>query len=231
MSEDFSRPRLAGLLALCMGMALALGACGGDSNGSPRKTAQGGTPTASPTPNPSVAAACVSSGAMGVIVDSNSKNVSVYVPAGDWGETDVTGVYLVPIEGGVSRATIATPNIANSCSGDSITGTVICSANNTDVYIINGSMLTKTVTSIGSGIADFSGGSCTNCNSAVDPLGVGIIGLAREPAVSSTVAPARPTALYQFFALADERLWERPACPSCRNRPRSSRTRLDPVRH
>jgi hypothetical protein len=203
MLENVSRPRLLGSIVLLLGMALALGACGGDSNSSPPAKAEAPLttpiPAATPTPNPSVAAACVASGAMGVIVNSTTKDVSIYAPAGDWSNTPVTGVYLVPLEGGVSRATIPTTQIVNSCSGNSITGAVICSADNNDVYLINGSTLTKTVTSIGTGTVSFSGGTCTNCNSAVDPLGVGIVGLAREPAIS----PGAPTSLYQFFALSN----------------------------
>jgi hypothetical protein len=136
---------------------------------------------------------------MGVIVNSTTKDVSVYAPAGDWTEIFTTGVYLVPLEGSVSRATIPTTEIVNSCSGDSITGTVICSADNNDVYLINGSTLTKTVTSIATGTANFSGGNCTNCNSSVDPLGVGVVGLTRQPAIS----PGAPIYLYQFFALSN----------------------------
>lgn len=202
MLENFSRSRWLGLIALFLGMTLGLAACGGDSGSSSTEKAAvvvTPTPAATPTPNPSVAAACVASGAMGVIVNSTTKDVSIYFPAGDWSETFVTGVYLVPLEGGVSRATIPTTQIVNSCSGNSVTGNVICSANNNDVYLITGSTLTKTVTSIGTGTASFSGGSCTNCNSAVDPLGFGIVGLARVPAIS----PGAATSLYQFFALSD----------------------------
>ncbi len=193
MSERFARPEAAGLTLICVAMALVLGACGGDSNGGPPKKVAGG-PTASPTPNPGVAAACVASGAMGIVVDAANKNVTVYAPAGDWSETAVTGVFVVPVEGSVARATIPTPHIVNSCSGNSVTGTVICDANNSDVYLINGATLTKTVSSVGDSTADFSGGSCTNCNSEVDPIGVGIIGVART---------AAPPLLYQFFSLAD----------------------------
>jgi len=203
--ENFRRPRLLGLIALSLGMTLALGACGGDNNSSSPQPAPAvtatptpATPTATPTPNPSVAAACVASGAMGVIVNSTTKDVSVYAPAGDWSEIFTTGVYLVPLEGSVSRATIPTTEIVNSCSGDSITGTVICSADNNDVYLINGSTLTKTVTSIATGTANFSGGNCTNCNSSVDPLGVGVVGLTRQPAISPG-APNLPVSIFRAF--------------------------------
>jgi hypothetical protein len=204
MSEGQSRFRLwFGVFLLSLVMVLGLSACGGDHHGGPpKKTAAvaPSSPTATPTPNPGIAAACVASGAMGVVVDTTNKNVSIYAPAGDW-EHSATGVFLVPVEGSVSRATIPTASTVNSCSGDSITGAVICSANNADVYIINGATLTKTVTSIGTGTADFSGGSCTNCNSSVDPLGIGIIGLAHTAPVAPVAAPS--SFFYQFFGLAD----------------------------
>ena len=182
-------------------MALILSACGPDSS-SPKVTKLAPViPAPTPTPNPGIAAACVASGAMGVIVNSTTKDVNIYAPAGDWSEISTTGIFLVPVEGAGSRATIPTTRTVNSCSGDSITGTVICSADNNDVYLINGATLIKMVTSIGMGTTSFSGGSCTNCNSAVDPIGVGIIGLARFAPIAPVKAPA--TLLYQFFALAD----------------------------
>ncbi len=62
MSEGFNRPRLVGLIALSMGMALALGACGGDNNGQTVKRAP--IPVASPTPAPPQA--CSGQGLIGI---------------------------------------------------------------------------------------------------------------------------------------------------------------------
>jgi hypothetical protein len=109
-------------------------------------------------------------------------NVDAYEPNSAWEEenTGVKGVQLVPIEGIHSRATITTPNEVNSCSGNSATGTTVCTANNTDVYIINGSTLTTTLTSGADSGGFFSGGICQNCGVVVDSttntafLGIGL---------------------------------------------------------
>jgi hypothetical protein len=154
-------------------------------------------PTATPTPNPAVASACVPSGAMAVDVNATNGQVSVYAPAGDWGSS-TTGVFLVPVEAGgvigagVTRATVATANPVNSCSANSATGRVICSANNHDAYLIDRTTLTAfTLTSAGVGTESFSGGTCTNCNAIADPvMNLGIIGIAGTPAG------------YQFFNLS-----------------------------
>lgn len=95
-------------------------------------------------------------------------NVVSYVPKGEWGGTN-TGVSVVQIEGtGVTPGVITTPNVVNSCSSNSVTGQTVCTANNTDVYVLSGSSLTNTLTSGGSGSIDFSGGSCTNCGVIVN---------------------------------------------------------------
>jgi hypothetical protein len=198
MSEGFSRPRLTASVALCIGMAIALAACGGDNNGHGVKHAAAVVvPTATPTPNPAVASACVPSGAMAVDVNASNGQVSVYAPAGEWGSS-TTGVFLVPVEAGgvigagVTRATVATANPVNSCSANSATGRVICSANNHDAYLIDRTTLTAfTLTSAGVGTESFSGGTCTNCNAIADPvMNLGIIGIAGTPAG------------YQFFDLS-----------------------------
>ncbi|HWJ41167.1 MAG TPA: hypothetical protein VNT29_08540, partial [Candidatus Limnocylindrales bacterium] len=44
----------------------------------------------------------------------------------------------------------------------------VCTGNNTDVFLINGSTLTSTVTSGATSTQDFSGGTCTNCGVVVD---------------------------------------------------------------
>jgi hypothetical protein len=178
-------------------MALIFGACGSDSNGQTKKAP---IPIASPTPNPAVAAACVPSGAMGVDVNAATSEVSVYAPAGEW-DSSTTDVYLVPVESGgtigsgVTRATIATPNSVNSCSVNSDTGVTICSANNTDVYLINRSTLTAAkFTSAGSGTQSFTGGTCTNCNALADPVtNYGMVGISLSGGASG----------YQFFNLSD----------------------------
>jgi hypothetical protein len=106
------------------------------------------------------------------------KNATAYVPNGSWEEA-VTGIQVVPIEGTGTKATITTPNVTNSCASNGVTGETVCTANNTDVYLINGSTLTKTLTSAGTGTVSFTGGSCTNCGVVVDPaVNFAVIGLA-----------------------------------------------------
>jgi len=58
--------------------------------------------------------------------------------------------------------------VANSCSSNSATGQTVCVANNTDVYLINGTTLTSTLTSGATGTQGFSGGDCMNCGVVVD---------------------------------------------------------------
>lgn len=198
MSEGLRRARLLGCVGLSLAMALIISACGPDSNG---HATLAPIPVASPTPNPAVASACVASGAMAIDVNSANGQVSVYAPAGDWSETPIKGVFLVPVEAGgvigtgVTRATIATPHVVNSCSANSATGIIICSANNTDAYLINRSTLTPfTLTSSGSGMQFFSGGGCTNCNALADPVtDTGIVGISLSSGVSAG---------YQFFSLS-----------------------------
>jgi hypothetical protein len=128
------------------------------------------TATATATPTPIPGNACVPSSSLSVLVQGT--NVDAYLPNGSWTETTPSdaNVQLVPIEGSPlhSRATITTPNVVNSCSSNSTTGQTVCTANNTDVYLINGSTLAPTLTSSATGFANFSGGSCMNCGVVVD---------------------------------------------------------------
>jgi hypothetical protein len=127
------------------------------------------SPTPSPTPTPTLTPmppnACLPSSSLSVLVKGTT--VDSYVPNGRWGQGPVN-VQRVPIEGSNARATIVTPNAANSCSSNSTTGETVCTANNTDVYLINGSALTNTLTSGATGAANFSGGVCQNCGVIVD---------------------------------------------------------------
>ena len=112
--------------------------------------------------------ACVPTSSMGVVTGST---VTAYVPKGSWGG-GTTGVGAVEIEPtpGASSTAISTPNGVNSCAGNPATGQVVCTANNTSVYLISGTTLTNTLTSGLNGFASFSGGSCTNCGVAVNAL-------------------------------------------------------------
>jgi len=113
--------------------------------------------------------ACVPTSSLGVVTGTT---VTAYVPNGWWGGT-ATGLTAVPIEGALGSSTpISTPNVVNSCAGNPASGQVVCTGNNTDVYLISGTppTLTNTLTSGLTGFASFSGGSCNNCGVAVNAL-------------------------------------------------------------
>ena len=132
------------------------------------------TPTATPTP---LAGSCLPASSLSVLVDKT--NVTSYVPKGSWVH-GTTGVSLVQVEGtGTTATLIPTTNIVNSCASDSVTLQTVCTANNTDVYLLSGSKLNTTLTSGGSGTINFSGGICTNCGVAFNPVtDQALIGLA-----------------------------------------------------
>lgn len=112
-----------------------------------------------------VLASCLPTSSLSVL--AQGPNVTTYVPNGSWGEL-VTGVKVAPVEGVGPFTTIATPNPVNSCASNWVTGATVCTANNTDVYVITGSTLNSTLTSGASGFMDFSGGQCANCGVAID---------------------------------------------------------------
>jgi hypothetical protein len=60
--------------------------------------------------------------------------------------------------------------VVNSCAANPLTGITVCTANNADVYLLTGTTLSKTLTSGGSGLISFAGGSCTNCGVAMDAV-------------------------------------------------------------
>ena len=109
-------------------------------------------------------AACIPSSSLAA---SLGRTVTAYIPHGDWGSS-TTGIGVVNIEGTAGSTTIPTGNVVNACSSDSITGETVCTANNTDVYLITGTTLNNTLTSGANGIAGFSGGICRNCGVAID---------------------------------------------------------------
>jgi hypothetical protein len=114
--------------------------------------------------------ACVAGSSMGVLLPSGGAagNITAYVPKGFW-SGGTTGVFVQNIEGAINpTATVATPNIPNSCSSNPATGQTVCVANNTDVYLISGTTLTNTLSSSSNARASFSGGSCNNCGVALN---------------------------------------------------------------
>jgi hypothetical protein len=109
-------------------------------------------------------AACIPSSSLAVAL---GPHVTAYVPNGCW-SCSTTGVQVVPIEGGGSPTSIVTPHVVNACSSNAVTGQTVCTANNSDVYLITGTTLNTTLTSGANTFASFSGGSCQNCGVAID---------------------------------------------------------------
>ena len=110
-------------------------------------------------------------------------NVTSYVPKGNW-SNNFTGVSVVNVEGSsITPTLILTPSPVNSCASNSVTGTTVCTANNTDVYLLNGTTLSNTLTSgAGNSFIHFSGGFCTNCGVTMDAIhNKAVIGLSVGP--------------------------------------------------
>ena len=151
-------------------------------------------------------------------------NVTAYVPLGNW-ESATTGIAAVPIETSSGLETggpatlIKTPHVANSCSSNSATGQTVCVANNTDVYLINGTTLSSTLSSAATSTQGFSGGSCMNCGVVVDST-------VNKALITIGVTTGGPGA-YQFLDLGSA-LFESPILAGDRT---SEDVSIDPVRH
>jgi hypothetical protein len=119
--------------------------------------------------------------------------VTAYVPNAAW-RSDNKGLVVKQIEPkggsptpGLIETPIGTRNPVNSCGVNPLTGKAVCTANNTDVYILRGHALTNTLTSGSTDFAPFSGGSCMNCGLAIDGvknLAVINLGLKDSPSKS-----------------------------------------------
>lgn len=115
---------------------------------------------------------CQPSSSLSLLVSGS--NVVAYVPKGNWSVTPNTGVAAVNVEGSsITDTLIPTTSVVNSCASNPVTGQTVCTANNTDVYMIKGTALdpavaTNPLTSAGNGVLFFSGGVCTNCGVAMD---------------------------------------------------------------
>jgi hypothetical protein len=181
----------------------------------------GHKPTPTPTPAPN---ACLPSSSLGVLVQTT--NATVYAPQGSW-DSGTPAVKVVPIEtsGGVGTGgaptTVVTGSIPNSCSSNSNTGTTVCTGNNTDVFVINGSTLSNTVTSGATGTQSFSGGDCTNCGVVVDST-------TNKALIAIGLAPG-DTGGYQFLDLSATPPTFEAAIPAGRNT--SEDISIDPIRH
>lgn len=153
-----------GLMATAGALALMIGAsgCGPDSHSN-------SAPLAPPPPKPAPNA-CLPSNAMQVAVDKATKTVTAYIPNGDWEHISSIGIQVVPVEGssGATCTEIPTTDAINTCSYDNKTKQVICTSNDTNVYVISGTTITSTLQSGGkSSGAPFTGGSCETCNVAM----------------------------------------------------------------
>jgi hypothetical protein len=155
------------LMLVFVGLFLAMGVTGCDEGGG------GGEVVVHhhhmpPPPPPN---ACLPSSSLGILVQGT--NATVYAPQGRWG-SGTAAVKVVPIETssgigtGGAPATVVTGSVPNSCSCNSTTGTTVCTGNNTDAFVINGTTLSNTVTSGATASQSFSGGSCMNCGVVVD---------------------------------------------------------------
>lgn len=118
----------------------------------------------SPPPPPG---SCEPSSSLALLVSGT--NVTSYVPKGSWSTSGTHGVSVVNVEGSsVTPTRIPTTHVANSAASNPNTGVTVATANNTDVYLLQGNTRTATLSSGGSGTIDFSGGSATNTGVAID---------------------------------------------------------------
>jgi hypothetical protein len=181
-----------------------------------------------PTSAPTSANACLPSSSIGILVQG--KNATAYLPQGCWADggcgDGTASVTVVPIETssgigtGGAPASITTGNVPNSCSSNSTTGQTVCVANNTDVYLINGTTLSSTLTSGATGSEGFSGGDCENCGVVVDAsINKALITVGLE-----TGGPGG----YQFLDLSGTPTFETPIPAGAET---SEDISIDPVRH
>lgn len=214
-----SAPLVIRLLLLVAGLSLCAGcdpcpSCSGSAK-----------PTSSPTPAPN---ACLPSSSIAVLVQGT--NATAYLPQGCWEEggcgTGDRSVKVVSIETssglntGGAPASVATGNVPNSCSSNSKTGVTVCVANNTDVYLINGTTLTSTLTSGATSTEGFSGGGCYNCGVVVDSsINKALITVGLE-----TGGPGG----YQLLDLGATPAFESPIPAGAET---SENVSIDPVRH
>ena len=181
------------------------------------------TATATSTPAPN---ACLPSSSLSVLVQGT--NATAYLPQGSW-DLGTTAIKVVPIEtiagvgtGGAS-STIMTANVPNSCSSNSITGETVCVGNNTDVYLINGTTLTSTLTSGATASQFFSGGECMNCGVVVDStINKALI------TIGLSLAGGGSTGGYQFLDLGGTPTFETPINAGAST---SEDVSIDPNRH
>ncbi len=210
--------RLANRLMLAfVGMFLAMGllvaGCDESSSGGPISHHQ-------PPPPPN---ACLPSSSLSVLVQGT--NATAYLPQGNW-ESGTAAVKVVPLETssglgtGGAPTSITTANIPNSCSSNSTTGETVCVANNTDVYLINGTTLSSTLTSGATSSESFSGGDCENCGVVLDST-------TNKALITIGLDSGGPGG-YQFLDLSGTPAFETPIPAGAET---SEDVSIDPVRH
>jgi len=114
-----------------------------------------------------ILSACLPSSSLALLTGTT---VTAYVPNGYW-SGGATGLTAVNVEGATSATPIATgSDLINACSANSATGQTVCTANNTDVYLISGTKVNNILTSGANAQGSFSGGTCQNCGVAFNAL-------------------------------------------------------------
>jgi YD repeat-containing protein len=187
---------------LCAGVCVTTQADSNNCGGCGQSCSAGTTCMAGKCVSQAIAASCLPTSSLAVL--PGASGVTAYVPRSAWAANiaaGLTGVERVAIEGSAEPATIPTPNAVNSCAANWVTGEVVCTSNGTDVYIIQGTTLTATLTSGATALQAFSGGTCDNCGVAIDSStnqAILSVGLVAPP--SLTVFQA--TGGFQFLDLA-----------------------------
>lgn len=134
------------------------------------------------TATSSTLAACVPTSSLAITAGSN---VNAYVPFGYW-DGGGTGIEEVPLEGTGTAHNFTTTGDVNSCASNSVTGEVVCTENNSNVDLINGTTLT-TLTSASDAYASFSGGSCYNCGVGINAANnTAVIAMGYSPSSSNS---------------------------------------------
>jgi hypothetical protein len=159
---------------------------------------------------------------------ASGSDVIAYVPKGNWRITQVTGIAVVNLEGSAMLPTvnpIPTTNVVNSCASNSVTGQTVCTANNNDIYVIGDTTATPPVTTLTSdavGSLFFSGGTCINCNVAMDAV--------HNKAAIGLALGAGPTGGFQFLDIATNALEPAFATKAPGSFPISEAPLIDPLR-
>ncbi len=117
---------------------------------------------------------CMPSSSLSVLIEQD--NVIAFIPQGSWdsGTESPGGVEVLNIEGTAATLhTIQTPFSVNACATNFTTEQTVCTANNTDVYVIDSPSSNEVdaiYSSGASGTISFSGGECVDCGVTMDAI-------------------------------------------------------------